>query len=286
MNSRRLSPTHRLPLHAAERYVPRGGWNIFRGDGTTAKGFRSIKIDPRLNSPGISKLMKWFWDMELKRRDRLASAAAEYDSRISSLLVERLRKHRDASRYFEELIPLGFARRLLDEGVPDLPEDSAKFAAQMAVLNTMHLSSYELMLVGSTSASIMCDLFTPILSLSGVFTPEEVNRLRELNAPFFSLRVSFTEPPEKFLPYEIASERGIGVRGDHYAPLDEEGRLEDYPTLTGIQLFSGQRKVVFASQEILGKAAVPKVREDETEGIAYVYDFDDGMRIVKLEKVD
>jgi len=251
MNSHRLSATRRLPLQSFERYrPPEGKWVRFEG----------IKIDPRIDS---KKLRKELIGMHQSCNHEIANTLDRY------LLKEK--------------------RDEVEEAINKPPKrDSEKSEVKRRCApNSIHLSSYEHKLIGSTTTCLI-EVFTP--PLVQVLGADIVSKLRHITGPETTNNIEFLMPFE-----EVFRKHPIILMTKYFdmfllfaefrASLDKNGRLIDYPVIKKVTIpyLPGNKKpVVFKSGKVIDNIAVKRSFIYEKEGIAYFYDIEDCLKIVKL----
>ena len=274
MNSGKQNATRMLPLHAAERYRPPAGvWVKFQG----------IKIDPRIYSRELENMLFRKYFLHSRARDN--SIQLYRGGGKEGLHMLMLRNHPDVGEYFDDISTLGVAKRIIEKGAQGLPRRLLAHAIVSVTPNNLHLSPYEFMLVGCSSlVSLLEDPFMPPMASINVFTPEEVDRFRkpaqlaEIDTPVFFL----TPLEEMRLGLDkLSGDVYFSVR--YTAPLDETGRLADYPEITELTIHHKKGETTVYGSPTLNKVALPRVIENKDQGIAYIFDIEDGVRLVKLE---
>lgn len=275
-----MSPTHRLPKHPAESYrPPKGSWKILCIDKPVVESYRPVLADPRMDS---SKLEADLWKSELERRRMLAQAPGRFEGRLRSIAFERLMAGEGKEAFPNAKCPRDIAESLLRHGSRGMPGDLLKMAFNAATLG-MGVSTYEHMLAGSTT-NMMCDPFIPEMVSTGLLSVSEIAELREMVSPMGSTLLSFLEPVESLMPEE-SGEGILAIMGKYTVQFLENGRMADYPVITGLDVTLDSFEAVrVRSPEVLSKVATPRVKIDRYHNCVWVYDFDKGLRAVKLEE--
>lgn len=253
MNPRRLNATRRLPLQSFERYKPpEGKWAIFEG----------IKIDPRIDSKKLRKELMGLHE----------TCNRDIGNTLDSYLLKEKRDE------VEEAI-----------NNPHKRDDFEKTKVRRRCApNSVHLSSYEHKLIGSTT-TCMIEVFTP--PLVQVLGSDIVSKLRHITGPEITAHIEFLMPFE-----EVFRRSPLILMAKHFdmfllltefrAPLDKNGRLIDYPVIKKVTIpyLPGDKKAMsFKSGKVIDNIAVKRSFIHEKEGIAYFYDIEDCLKIVKLD---